>query len=150
MIIEVDEHHHVLPHLAPQGENGALVLLDSHDDMGAGPLDVGTWLLPAASRGCFGTVLWISAWCTNLPDADFSVSVLPAAWFLQTCLRGYRGQPFDRTAVTVGLFCLLPFVFSRARKDDGLPDYLWVGLVLFFGAFALGIWLELRREKTQA
>jgi hypothetical protein len=65
-------------------------------------------------------------------------------------LRAARQLPFDRTSVTVGLFCLLPYVFSRARNDHGLPDYLWISLVLFFTAFALGIWLELRREKTQA
>jgi hypothetical protein len=78
------------------------------------------------------------------------LNILPAAWFLQTCLRAARQLPFDRTSVTVGLFCLLPYVFSRARNDHGLPDYLWISLVLFFTAFALGIWLELRREKTQA
>ena len=83
-IIEVDEHHLVTPHLVHQGQFGALVLVDSHDDMGAGPLDVGTWLLPAAARGCFGTVLWCSAWCTNLPDCDFTVSLLPAAWSSDT------------------------------------------------------------------
>ena len=80
IIVEVNEHHLISPHLALQGSEGALVLIDSHDDMGAGPLDVGTWLLPAAARGCFGTVLWCSAWCTNLPDSDFTVSLLPKEW----------------------------------------------------------------------
>lgn len=78
------------------------------------------------------------------------LNILPAAWFLQTCVRAVRQRPFDRTSVTVGLFCLLPYVFSRARHDPGLPDYLWISLVLFSTAFALGIWRELRREKTQA
>jgi hypothetical protein len=75
------------------------------------------------------------------------LNVLPAAWFLQTSLRGYRGLPFDRTSVTVGLFCLLPYLFSRARNDHGLPDYLWVSLALFMAAFVLGLWLDLRRER---
>jgi hypothetical protein len=108
------------------------------------------WLAVALAFAALGECILTPAVRHLTAQDGWWLNILPAAWFLQTCLRGYRGQPFDRTAVTVGLFCLLPYLFSRARKDHGLPDYLWVSLVLFCGAFALGIWLELRREKTQA
>ena len=75
-IVEFDEHHHITPYLAVQGERGCLCLYDSHDDMGVGPMDIGTWLLPAAARGCFGTILWASAWCKNLPNCNFEVALL--------------------------------------------------------------------------
>lgn len=78
------------------------------------------------------------------------LNILPAAWFLLTCVRAARRLPFDRTAVTVGLFCLLPYLFSRARNDHGLPDYLWVSLALFIAGFGLGLWQEGRRERPQA
>ena len=124
------------------------------------------WALPTRERtGIESVVLWLAVGlafaalgeCILTPAIrhltakdGWWLNILPAAWFLQTCLRDARQLPFDRTSVTVGLFCLLPYVFSRARNDHGLPDYLWISLVLFFTAFALGIWLELRREKTQA
>lgn len=73
-----------------------------------------------------------------------------AAWFLLTCWRGYRGQPFDRTAVTVGLFCLAPYVGSSGRGFPGLPEHLWISLALFVAAFVLGLWLDLRRESRSS
>lgn len=122
------------------------------------------WPLPTRDRSWPESVLlWLSvalsfaalAECILTPTVrhltaqdGWWLNILPAAWFLQTSLRGYRGQPFDRTAVTVGLFGLLPYIFSRARKDQGLPDYLWISLVLFVAAFALGLWLETRREDS--
>lgn len=64
-VVEVDEHHHVVPSLVMQGPEGCLVLFDSHDDLGVPPrfsplprarapgglarathdgeLDIGTW-----------------------------------------------------------------------------------------------------------
>jgi hypothetical protein len=107
-IVEVDEHHRVLP-LLPPTVGACLVAFDSHDDLGvparlvdaaipalraaaAAPpggdglaarvpdVDIGTWLLPAVYAGRFATVLWVSAWATNLPHADFCARLGPHAF----------------------------------------------------------------------
>jgi len=41
---------------------------------------------------------------------------LPAAWLALTCVRAFRGLPSDRTAVTVGLVCVLPYLPACAEK----------------------------------
>lgn len=122
------------------------------------------WALPTRERtGMESVVLWLAvglAFATlsevikstdsrHLTAKDsWWLNVLPAAWFLQTCFRAARRQPFDRVSVTVGLFCLLPYVFSLGRNNPGLPDYLWVSLVLFIVAFALGFWSDGRRGRS--
>ncbi len=122
------------------------------------------WPLPARERQASESVLfWLAVALTfatlsevikstdsrHLTAKDsWWLNVLPAAWFLQTCFRAARRQPFDRVSVTVGLFCLLPYVFSLGRNNPGLPDYLWVSLVLFIVAFALGFWSDGRRGRS--
>jgi hypothetical protein len=118
-IVEFDEHHLITPHIVVQGEDGALVLIDSHDDCGAGPLDVGTWLLPAAARGCFGTVLWISAWCTNLPDADFRVSVCSAGD--GTTAISYTTPPPPAWAALWGEACMPRTLMAPAQRRELRP-----------------------------
>ena len=115
-IVEFDEHHLITPPIVVQGEDGALVLIDSHDDMGHGPLDVGTWLLPAVARGCFGTVLWISAWCTNLPDADFRVSVCSAGD--GTTAISYSTPPPPAWAALWGEACMPRTLMAPALRRE--------------------------------
>lgn len=123
------------------------------------------WALPSRERsGGESILLWLAVAMTFAALAEcilrptvrhltaqdgWWLNILPAAWFLQTCVRAARRLPFDRTSVTVGLFCLLPYLFSRARNDHGLPDYLWVSLTLFVAAFVLGLWQEGRGERPQ-
>ena len=121
VIVEFDEHHHVTPHLVVQGEDGALVLVDSHDDMGCGPLDVGTWLLPAAARGCFGTVLWVSAWCTNLPDADFRVSVCSAGDGTTAISYAPNSPPPPAWAALWGEACMPRTLMAPALRRELRP-----------------------------
>jgi hypothetical protein len=97
-IVEVDEHHHITHSISPQGPTGCLLFFDSHDDLGPPSrllgasrlaslrrgtaaslesLDIGTWILPAVFSGRFSTILWVSAWTTNLPHASFTALVGP-------------------------------------------------------------------------
>jgi hypothetical protein len=123
------------------------------------------WPLPARERQASESVLfWLAVALTfatlaellRSPEArhftaadGWWLNILPAAWFVQTCYRASRGHPFDRASVTVGLFCLTPYVFSTPRHQE-LPEYLRISLVLFLAAFALGFWFDLRRERSQA
>ncbi len=96
--LEVDEHHLITASLIHQGDAGCLLIFDSHDDLGVPPrllgsaalsavkrgdarsvasMDIGTWILPAIYAGKFSTVLWVSAWTTNLPHASFTALVGP-------------------------------------------------------------------------
>lgn len=76
--------------------------------------------------------------------------LLPAAWLALTSARAFRVLPFDRTAVTVGLFCVLPYLPACAEKHHPSPDTWWVGALLFLMAFVLGLAIDLRRDRTQA
>ncbi len=123
------------------------------------------WPLPARERQASESVLfWLAVALTfatlaellRSPEArhftaadGWWLNILPAAWFVQTCYRASRDHPFDRASVTVGLFCLTPYVFSTPRHQE-LPEYLRISLVLFLAAFAIGFWFDLRRERSQA
>ena len=107
------------------------------------------WLAVALTSATLAELLR-SPETRHLTAADgWWLNILPAAWFVQTCYRASRGQSFDRISVTVGLFCLTPYVVSTPRHRE-LPEHLWVSLVLFLVAFVLGFWFDLRRERTQA